>query len=487
MSEDVPARHRGRFRLIEKLPPRVPYLRAARAEQPSLKRQVEIRILRGGTPEDQVATFFEELQELANLDHRCFLPVLNDMSLEGRPCYTVPMREHPDVGSLVGREDFTLEDRCQAVRSLAGALHALHERDILLGPVPPELVAWDSGSDTAYLRHHKTVDEHWERGLLRHTPLEAEGARERHGPRDDVFYWGVLSFWLISRGQHAYGAGPEDLRPLRRLVPELAETLASVIEASCAWEPGLRPGDGSELLSVLQLDNTNIDAGGAREDTGDKVDIHAVSSRVLQKVDTLRSSGRMQAFLPPLKKPAVPTGDTDAMLRSDDSLVGLPKDLARLAAEARKRGLQPEEPGQERSVSGQLALVLAVITVMVLGFTLAAGRPPWESAPPPAPTAPPKPTAAPQKPPPEATKASSVLALDPELQQLLGHQGDILEDDFQGLWRVARSLVEAKKLPDGFNDKRKLAQLVRAFRKDPKQGGQDFRAWIDQIRAAVLK
>lgn len=484
MSEGPQPKSRGKFRLLEKLPPRVPYLRAARAEQPSLKRQVEIRILRGGTPEEQVGVFFDELHELAALDHRCFLPVLNDMSLEGRPCYTVPMRDHPDVGSLVGREDFTLEDRCQAVRSLAGALHALHERDILMGPVPPELISWDSGGDTAYLRHHKTVDEHWERGLLHHTPLVGEGAREAAGPREDVFYWGVLAFWLISRGQHAYGAGPEDLRPIRRLVPDLAENLASVIEASCAWEPGMRPGDGSELLSVLQLDATNTGGGGA--ETGDKVDIHAVSSRVLQKVDTLRTSGRMQAFLPPLKKPAAPSGDTDAMLRSDDSLVGIPKDLARLAAEARKRGLQPDEPDAERSIWGQVALVLAVLLVMLTGFTLAAGRPPWAS--PPAPEAPsPKAKAPTKKPSPEATKAASVLDLDPELQQLLGHKGDILKDDFQGLWRVARSLVDQKRLPQGFNDKRKLADLVRTYRKDAKKGGLAFRAWIEKIRAAVLK
>jgi hypothetical protein len=176
----------------------------------------------------------------------------------------------------------------------------------------------------------------------------------------------------------------------------------------------------------------------------------------------------------------------DAMLRSDDSLVGLPKDLARLAAEARKRGLQTDEPDAGRSLAAQVGLVLAVMLVMVAGYTLAAGRPPWDQ--PVAPTAPTRKATSPTKASaPEATKASSVLDLDPQLQQLLGHKGDILQDDFQGLWKVARSLVEAKKLPDGFNDKRKLADLVRTFRKDAKQGGKDFRAWIEQIRAAVLK
>ena len=49
MPKSLQPKNRGKFRLIEKLPPRVPYLRAARAEQPSLEREVEIRILRGGS------------------------------------------------------------------------------------------------------------------------------------------------------------------------------------------------------------------------------------------------------------------------------------------------------------------------------------------------------------------------------------------------------------------------------------------------------
>lgn len=452
---------------------RVPYARSARAAQPRLKREVEIRILRGGTPDELTHLFFDELKELGRIDHPSFLPVLNDMSLEGRPCYAVPLREHEDLGALVGREDFTLEDRGLAVRSLANAMAVLHAQEITMGPLPPELVAWDPEAGRVYLRHHKTVPEHWKRGLLQHTPLAAEEAAEQMDPRGDVFYWGVLSFWLLSRGQHPYGLGPGELRPLRGLVPELAASVASAVESACAWDPALRPASGLEICSVLQLDATNVVAG--QERPAEKLDIHAVASRVLEKVEDLRTSGRIQAFRPPPQRRAEADADADAMLRSDDSLVGVPADLAKLAAEARRRGLQPDEGPAPPDQIPRLGLVGLLLLGLTLGYYLSTGelpRIPWELLPsasssPPAQGATPRPDPGPGP---------------ARVEDVLSHTGPVGGDEFERLWGKLRSLEEAGALPGGGDGKGRLAKLFMEFKANPTAACAHLEQWIEELR-----
>ena len=459
---------------------RVPYLRSARAEQSSLGREVEIRVLRGGTPDDLVQLFFDELDELASFDHPSFLTVLNDMTLEGRPGYTVPMRDHPDLGALVGDEQFTLEDRCQAVRSMASAMAVLHGSDLPMGPLPPGHFCWDASTRVVYLRHHKVVPEHWESRLLQHTPLADADAAARPDPRDDVFYLGLLAFWLLSKGQHAYGAGPEDLRPLRGLVPELATSFASVIEAACAWDPGLRPGNAPELCGVLQLEAANVASG--QEAAGDTVDIKAVSSRVLEKVQDMRSSGRIVAMRRPARR-GVDDG-ADAMLRSDDSLIGVPANLVRLRAEARRRGLQGDDGMVERPRWRRYAAV--GILLLAVGGGLYSSRDSLGGgggggAPPPPPPGPASPAPVVPTRPPVSGAAVDPRGKDPRLVSLLSHQGEILEEDFAGLWTSVKELMEEEKLPTG-NDRRRLMRLFLVFKKRPKEAGAKLRSWIEEIR-----
>ena len=481
MSQAPDARRPPRYRLVEKLPARVPYLRSARAFQSHLEREVELRVLRGGTSEADTALFFDEVRELAALDHRGFLPILGDLALEGRPCYVVPMRTHPSLAELVqaGDDEFSTEARGRAVRSLAAALSAMHLKQLILGPVRPELIAWNREDGGAYFVHHKPLPDDWKRGLLRHTPLEERP--EDYGPADDVFYWGLLSFWLLSRGQHAYGAGPEDLRPIRRLAPEVAPNLAMVVEAALCWERGGRPQAGPELVSVLEMDPGNV----ADPDPGGEslLDMGRVSAEVRRKVELLRSSGKIP--MPSQPAPDEGAGDRDEELRNDDSLVGVAFDLGRLRDEARRHGLGTGGSSDDRA-GGSRAWRLGVTVLVVAGVGLGAflGR---GGEAPPAPAA--SPSASAEGPGGtsrrEPTRPPRVGHAPVELKELLAYRQDILPEDFEAIWRKLQALVVAEKLPQGLNDGRRLMRLYVRYRRQPAEACRELQEWIQAIRTKV--
>lgn len=282
------------LRLLWTMPSLVPYAAVARAEQIEPGRSVEFRILPEGLSPELGALFHQELKELGRLDHPGFLPVLSEMKIEGRPAYILPFRQHPSLASLVRESEgaFSLEERIQVLESLAGALSRLHLQNLSLGPVSPERIFWDVESRVAYFRHHKPVPADWEQGLLCHSPLVD---RLPPGQADDVLYWGLLAFWLVTGGQVAYGAGPEDPRSLAPLCPRLPESVRLITESALSWDPEGRPRNGPELHSLLRMDRASW--AGVRVEPGAETSPGEVSreiSRVVRgKVRELEVTGRI--------------------------------------------------------------------------------------------------------------------------------------------------------------------------------------------------
>lgn len=350
---------RTRYKLVEKLPERVRFLRSVLAVQQIMRREVELRVLPGGAPQESSEAFFAELRDLSRLDHPGFLPVHESLTLQGRAAYVVPHRNHPCLAQLVKRESFSLEARCEAVRSLAEALAAAHVAEIALGPVPPEQIAWDPDARVAYFVHHKITTLDWNRDWVRHTPLK--GKPEDHEDRDDVFWWGLLAFWVLSRGQHAYGAGPEDLRPLRGLEPGVATSLSNVIESCLAWERELRPEWGPELAGVLRAEPANLSRG---EPPPKAINLGLASRQVLGRLAELKASGQLQVGTG-RKPPAPEVPRVDATLRSDPSLLGSPPEAREVRLLAARQGFSlvaEEEPTRRFGLA-------AVVAALVLGMT----------------------------------------------------------------------------------------------------------------------
>ena len=458
-----------RIRLERKLPATAPYLTRAHATQVGLDRDVEVRILPGGLGEGASDRFFAELRDLTKLDHPGFLPVLGDMSVKGRPCYLVALRDHETLAELVGKDDFDLEARCQAVRTLADAIDAAHAEALALGPVPPERVAWDPAGRRAYFLHHRAVPEDWAAERLRHTPLAGE-APERTSTRDDVFAWGLLAFWLLTGGQQPYGAGPEDLRSLRGLQPKVRHELARVIETALAWEPELRPASGLELRAVLDLDRRNLADAPPPEES--RVDIRKISSEVLDLVEVIRESGEFD-------RPRRRARRGDA-LEDERALIGEGGSPDDWVDSAERYGMWPRfrrgRPG-EGGGWGLARWVLLALVAAVVGVAYRRSQVSTGSVRVPA-SAPVTRKARP-------TTRRSQGSPDPRLTALLARQGDVLPEDFEGLYSKLQQLVVERELPNGENDGPRLMRLYTRFRRDQAGACKELQRWMDRLRVEV--
>jgi hypothetical protein len=454
------------YRLVAKRAQRVPYLRAAHAVQTALGRDVEMRILPGGSGPENSAAFFQELKDLVRLDHPGFHAVIGDLAIDGRPAYLVSLREHPTLAELLNDRDFTLDERCQAMRSLAGAYAAAHSAGIVLGPVPPARIAWDADAGTAYFLHHRALEADWDSPWLQHTPLQTRP--EEVTSRDDVFLWGLMAFWLLTRGQHAYGAGPEDLRPLRGLERQVSARLSMVVEASLAWDPALRPEAGPELRAVLMEDRANVAVDGPP--VAASVDIRAVSGEILSRVSHLRSSGQIM-LRPTREEPAPENASADAALRQDDALVGEVISLKdwKPAAERHGLALTPPEP-EAGSWWGKLA-GLALVALLAGSGAWALRR--HTGAPAPAPST--APTSG-------KTRLDRPGHQDVGVQEVLSYKAEILPQDFPGVFKKLQAVIVAKKLPQGKNDTRRLMGMWIRYRRDPEGASKQLQEWLAELR-----
>lgn len=456
-----------RIRLARKLPATAPYLTRAHATQVGLDRDVEVRILPGGLGEGASDRFFAELRDLTRLDHPGFLPVLGDMSVKGRPCYLVALRDHETLAELVDKDDLDLEARCQAVRTLADALDAAHAEAIPLGPVPPARIAWDPSGRRAYFLHHRAVPEDWQADWLRHTPLYGADPAEA-GTRADVFAWGLVAFWLLTRGQHPYGAGPEDLRSLRGIEPRVRHELARVVETALAWDPDLRPASGVELRAVLDLDRRNLADEAAPAEK--RVDIRKISSEVLDLVAVIRESGEFDRPRRRARREGGELGDARSLIGDG----GAPEDWAD-SAERYGLGSRFRRGASGKGGWGPARWVLVAALAAVLGAAYQRTRTTTASRSVPAP-APPRV---------RPTSRAGAGPADPRLVAILARQGDVLPEDFEGLYSKLQQLVVERQLPDGENDGPRLMRLYMRYRRDPEGGCRELQAWLGRLRGKV--
>lgn len=250
-----------------KLPSRVPHASRYRVFHRPLQREVEFRV-EPRTPEASLKErYFLELHELTRLDHPAFMPVLERGMIRGRHCYVVPYRRHRTIPQRIAQKDFYLTHACATVRGLGNALAALHEAELRLGPVNPNLLAWDDSAGAAYVLHHRSgAPLYLKSGQV---PLPEDiGDDVDTGPRADVYHWGFLAYYLLSRGVFPYKDSPRRLVPLAQLCPQISRHLAMAVQAALSWDPERRPEDGPCLRAVLQAEGLELRAATPTPTTG---------------------------------------------------------------------------------------------------------------------------------------------------------------------------------------------------------------------------
>jgi hypothetical protein len=301
-----------RYRLLEKLPRKVRYLRSLRATDTRMGREVEVRLLRRGTPKALEALFYRERKGLLLLDHQAFLPVLDDTTIKGRPCYVVPLRSFQDLMKLVETGGLPLAERCSIVRQLAGAQAAAHRTGKLLGAVRPEMICWDRQTGSVHYAHHVCRDPNWPVVGANEAVIgeELESPRE---PGSDIFLWGVQAYWILSLGETPFDSRGHPGKPIGELIPELDSTLAYLVDSCLSEYPADRPENGLELHQLLQVHGANLREPEEEHRPSPEESIHGSLAEI-------RSSNLKMgdAYLPSDRQVALEPLSIDAVLADED-------------------------------------------------------------------------------------------------------------------------------------------------------------------------
>lgn len=316
MSASAP---RKSYKLLESLPPYSRHSLRVRVFHHILAREVEFRILPEGADAEAQNLFFRELKDLIKLDHPAYLPVLQRGKIRGLHCYTVPLRFHTTLDTILEDDGFRLEDRARALRSLASAMCAAHHQNVVVGAVPIRLIAWDPVAGTAYFLHHRPLGVDRPDLSSLDLPEDVKDNRPRGKPAD-VWHWGVMAYRLLTRGRLPKPGKDGRPTPLRELVPSLDRGFAATVETCLARDPAVRPQDGAELNTVLQMDWQDRDApveAGQIIDLAPELSMSVAPDLITQSLAKLRKTGRIPAA------PAAPAPDPARAASGE----GLPEDL----------------------------------------------------------------------------------------------------------------------------------------------------------------
>lgn len=419
----------SKYKVLEELPSPVASLHRFRAQQVKLRREVEIRL----SAQDPAAPgtdllFTQELEELARLDHPCFLPVEDVGELMNRAYYTVPLRADPTLASLLEDTGLTTRDRFEIVDLLADAVAACHARGILLGAIRPELVAVSRERPVPYFLHHRYALRQVIAADEDALPPDCRAAGEP-SHRADAFAWAWLAYRVMTKGKPPYPSTP--LIPLRHLVADVPKPFGELVETCLAFKVDRRPAAMALVSATL---------------------------RELRTTAFVRPQG------PEPKAPPVPANlDEEDFYEKSWVPEYRPAILKNLRAEASpSRAIPvPKDPAWPRALAAGTALA-AVVLALLMAFGPVGEAEPFVVDPGLAALA----SSAPPKV--EALKASAQARYksDPEVLAFVAGAA-IDRENFLEAWKLLRRLALAGRLPEDLGVHAPIAAVRATFDKDP--------------------
>lgn len=441
----------GKLTVEQRLPTFSPHCLRFQARRRDSSEQVEMRMLPEEASEEDRRTFLEELEDLVNLDHPAFYPVLDYGTTRGRPFYVAEFRQPEALWRQLRSTEFPLDVRALMARSLANAFAVAHDLELCLGPPSPVCVAWNPMLRQLGYVHHRTTPKV--------APLPySDGAPQKEVPRgswtpaSDVFHWAYFTYWLLTSGKLPFvGKGPGV--PIRTHVPNLEREFAHVVDGCLMRQPALRPQNMSEVTSVLDtIERNSIPEGEELTEHSGTVP----QEKIKRSIEKLKKDGRLR----------VPTRTKRIQLKIDDSeleVAGLP-----LSGRARQ------------------AIIGACVACVLLGI-VGVGFFGWGSGdpePPPRPTATrtpgpgptrkaPRPTRAPRLAPGELGKVAAIQEVSPKA--------------FSGIWRRLKGLQEKGLLPEELQAREKLERLTGSFWKDREKGCRELEGFLEELRVALRR
>lgn len=494
-----------KIKLLGGLPQVSPHCLRGRAVQRTVGREVEFRILPEQPPPPVLEAFGRELEDLALLDHAAFLPLLDRGQTRGRHYYLVPAREDPTLADLIADPAFPLRDRARCVRSLAGALAALHLRQRPLGHLDPRLLCWNNDQGQVWFLHTRHLE------LARQEAhLVPDDARPAVPPslQGDVFHWGHLAYRLVTSGQDPFPEGVGEVRPLAEVQDGLAPELADSIENALGWTPRTRLNNACELHAYLKVFPADL-----KSDLGD------MTSRLLDQIGRAADDPSGGAAPRPPSTPETtgadqpdastthdapgdlgvvaasdpaPSIDGDLLQAAsgDDQLLSSTADVRAQRAGARihatmeylrqtgqvqlprTQGLATAAEVEDEDRLDTSQALATFLAAMLLGLGVRSWTSPAAPVPPPSPVVSAQVWLSPE--------AQAEYLAEAQLVDLLGYRVTAPEA-FRDRWKQLRTLVLGRKVPPPFDDPDRVLALLRVHERDPAEGA----AALDRFRAEL--
>ncbi len=247
------------------------------AHDPSLDRQVVIKVLEGTGAGVSVDRFRREMVVAAALQHPHIVPVLAAGDLDGVPWYSMPWIEGRPLRERIGADGpLPVRDALRILRDVARACAHAHSRGIVHRDLKPEnvlltgdaAVIIDFGIAKALIEANAggpTGEGLTRVGFTVGTPTymapEQAAADPALDHRADIYAFGVMAFELVSGAPPFRGASSQQLLKahladpvpdLELLRPGLPPGLVDLINDCLAKAPDDRPATADTLVDRLE-------------------------------------------------------------------------------------------------------------------------------------------------------------------------------------------------------------------------------------------
>ncbi len=245
------------------------------AKHPQLGREVAVKFLSQelSSYPDLTQRFLSEARIAARLKHPNIVDILDFGDLEGRFYYVMELLRGHDLGvRMKTQHRFSPREVLEYVRQICSALEAAHRAGVVHRDLKPANVFVLEGQplrvklvDFGVAKVLSTSGTKTRHGQVLGTPShmapeQALGDSPQVTAQSDIYSLGVIAYEMLSGTPVFHHESDvmlmvmhvrDPVRPLRELVPELPQQVASVIESCLAKDPKARPSSARALAEEL--------------------------------------------------------------------------------------------------------------------------------------------------------------------------------------------------------------------------------------------